>query len=152
MNSQAPAPDATRRSLRISLQLPIQLIGTDISGTDFTIDAKTAIVTRHGAAIELPHPLAPGQELLISYGGKEARARVVGQVREGCFGIAFVDPEIDLWGIHLPPPSGKVGLIPTLLRCTKCGSSYGSEITDIEVMQLEVSGQLAHDCPPPAVT
>ncbi len=131
-----------RRSDRVSLSIPIQVMGTDVSGSYFTEQAKTIVLSRHGAAIILNRRLAPNQEIVIRrpVANKDAECRVVGQIGGQAggyvYGVALLDSNVNLWGIEFPPPpepGEAVGRV--LLQCGGCGSQ---EVTYLNELELEV--------------
>jgi hypothetical protein len=71
-----------RRSDRVSLFSAIRVRGTDAAGERFSVEARTVLLTLHGAAIIINRELAPNQKLNIRcYGmGTEAEAGVVARI------------------------------------------------------------------------
>jgi hypothetical protein len=117
-----------RRSGRISKEIAIILSGSDIEGLQFSETTKTLVLSRHGGSVLSRHKLVPEQEIFLRAVGayREADVRVCGEIGEceegHIYGVAFVDPLVDFWGIYFPPPdeSGK-DLVSVTLECTVCG-------------------------------
>ena len=101
----------SRRSDRIPKEIGILLIGWDAQGVEFMEQTNTVDLSRHGAGIVSTHKLAAEQELIIVHqeNNKKTEIRVVGQI--GCegdsytYGVAFLDPTVDFWGIAFPSAS-----------------------------------------------
>src|SRR5215470_16721107 len=100
-----------RRSSRIPKEIPILLVGSDIEGKVFSENTKTVLLSRHGAGIVSQYKLSAEQELILRRldTNKETEVRVVGQIGvEGevyTYGVAFLDPTNNFWGIRFPAPS-----------------------------------------------
>src|SRR3979490_478755 len=98
-------PEYLRRSNRIAGEIAILLVGSDIEGKVFSEQTKTVLLSRHGAGIVSQYALYAEQELILRRldTDKEAEIRVVGQLgsdgRMYTYGVAFLNPEMDLWGI-----------------------------------------------------
>jgi len=135
-------PASTRRSDRITIELPLQVSGGDIKGFAFVENTRTALVTRHGAKIYSQHKMARDQELVIRClrTGKEGEARIVGELGAGpegyAYGVEFIDPQVNIWDIEFPPlpPSGEA-TGRTLLECVRCRNR---ELVYLDAMEVEV--------------
>ena len=149
-NHESPAAEKhtaetgrTRRSDRISLEALIEIVGSDADGFTFIDSTRTLLVSKHGAKIILARRLGLDQEITITCKttGKEVAARIVGelgQVPEGYFyGIAFLDQEIDLWGIEFPElsESEKAAARVLPLECAIC---HTREVTYLDASDAEV--------------
>jgi hypothetical protein len=93
-----------RRTDRVNLELPIIVFGKDLHGEEFDEVTRTVTLSGYGASIVLNRQLKPGQEIVIRRtDSREARCRVVGlfgrQSKELIYGIAFIEPEVDLWDL-----------------------------------------------------
>jgi hypothetical protein len=147
-------PHAPRRSDRVVIELPIVVTGTDCMGDMFLEQSSTTVVGRHGAKIVLTRKLAPDQEINIRCHatGRESDLRVVGQIGtspEGTFyyGVALLDPDIDLWGIEFPPAEeagGAVGRV--LLECARCHTRQLVYLYEFEAEVLDANHHLARYC------
>lgn len=136
------ASENTRRSDRITMSLRIKVTGMDVDGMFFETLGQTQQLSRYGAAIQIPQRLAPGQVVLLTKlaDGKEAEVAVVGLIRvtdDGTvYGIAFEDPEVDLWGITFPPLRAAE---ETIARCLmECGGCKTGEVVHLHVEELQV--------------
>jgi len=147
-------PHAPRRSERVVIELPIVATGTDCMGDMFLEQSNTAVVGRHGAKILLKRKLVPHQEINVRCHatGLESDVRIVGQIGstpEGtyCYGVALLDPDIDLWGIEFPPPGeadGAVGRV--LLECVRCHTRQLVYLYEFEAEVLEANHYLSRHC------
>jgi hypothetical protein len=137
-----------RTSDRVFIEIPIIIWGTDPEGEPFGENTKALVISRRGARIISRHALFPQQNLTIRClkTGLDTAVRVVGPIMgeaEGChFGVAFLHPEINIWGINFPlldgteNPAGRV-----FLECANC---YAQEVVHLDVFELEVF--LANEC------
>lgn len=133
---------AERRSDRISVEVAVEIMGTDVSGEYFTAKAETLLLSRHGAAILVNRRLAPTQEMVIRHlaANRETECRVVGQIEQRevgyVYGIAFLDPNVDFWGIVFPSrPAPEEAVGRALLQCGGC---RGRHVTYLNEFELEV--------------
>ncbi len=142
-----------RRSDRIALQLPIRVAGTDAMGASFVDEAKTVVIARHGARILSPRKLVPDQEISVRCltTGLEGDARVVGQIGEELdgyyYGISFLNPEANPWGIEFPPlggPGEVVGRV--VLQCLACQTLEVAHLDEFEIEVLEANRALTRYC------
>ena len=94
---------AARRTERVDLEVPILVTGENPKGEKFNESTRTHTISGYGGAIVLKQVVKPGQEILISRADKSrsANARVLHELarskEEHLYGVAFVDPEADLW-------------------------------------------------------
>jgi hypothetical protein len=128
-----------RRSSRIPKEIPILLVGSDMEGKVFSEQAKTVLLSRHGAGIVSEYKFSPEQELIIRSleTNKEAEVRVVGQLgavgNSYTYGVAFLNQNIDFWGIEFPPVSQsekEANRVP--LQCASCKARELVEQSDLE--------------------
>jgi hypothetical protein len=132
-------PEGVRRSSRIPREITILLVGSDMEGKVFSEQTKTVLISRHGAGIVSQHILSAEQELIMRRldTNKEAEIRVVGQLGSVdqiyTYGVAFLNPEMDLWGIKFPgmTESEKVAS-RVLLQCSGCKTREMVEQSDLE--------------------
>ncbi len=116
-----------RRSGRISKEIPIVLSGGDTAGRQFSETTKTLVLSRHGASVLSRYKLIPEQEifLLVAATNREVEVRICGEIGEGehgyVYGVAFVDPSVNLWEIEFPPVEElEKDLSRVTLECTGC--------------------------------
>jgi hypothetical protein len=131
------------------LQLPVQVIGSDLGGRQFIEDAHTLTVHREGATILLTNKLGPDCEVIVHNleTNEEALARVVGQLRkedEGhVYAIAFLDHTLDLWHASLPPAAPPRKMI---LECSRCHTVREQSLSEIEMEVFSVRRDLTRNC------
>ena len=128
-----------RRSSRIPKEIPILLVGSDMEGKVFSEQARTVLLSRHGAGIVSEYKLSPEQELILRSleTNKEAEVRVVGQLGSAggshTYGVAFLDQNIDFWGIEFPVVSqSEKEANRVLLQCAGCKAREMVEQSDLE--------------------
>ena len=132
-------PEGLRRSSRIPREIPILLVGSDMEGKVFSEQTKTVLISRHGAGIVSEHILSAEQELIMRRldTNKEAEIRVVGQLGSVdqiyTYGVAFLNPEMDLWGIKFPGMTeSEKAASRVLLQCSSCKTRETVEQSDLE--------------------
>lgn len=142
-----------RRSDRLMLTIPLRISGVDSRSRNFSENARTVVLNRHGARIQTSVPLATGQtlRLLNLVSQREAKFHVVGPVtplteKGGEWGVEALDPSENIWGIHFPPPSKQEGEAKALLACRKCRTVILSRVSTVELDVLETSGLLSKPC------
>jgi len=106
MEPQLPALSARRRSDRVSIAFPVEVMGTDLAGQRFSARTKTLTVSRYGCCLALPRLLQPDQRIHLRRIGTDesAMGRVVatlGAQAEGhVYGIETPKSCESLWGIR----------------------------------------------------
>ncbi len=137
-----------RTSDRLFMEVPIIVSGADPTGKAFVEKTRALVLSRRGARIIAKQPLIPQQTLKLRCmkTGMDTSVRVVGPIMgesEGChYGIAFLEPELNVWGIEFPTldgtenPAGRM-----VLECTNC---HAQEVVHLDVFELEVF--LANQC------
>lgn len=148
-----PAGNRVRRSDRLSLNLPIQVSGSDSFGQFFMEDGQTDLVSRHGAKILISHALVPEQEILVRClkTGVESEARVVGQVGKSAagyfYGIEFLDANLNVWAIEFPPLTESQNAVArALLECGHCHSQELVYLNELEAEVFETNKSLSRRC------
>ena len=127
-----------RRSGRISKKFPIVLIGTDETGKVFSEQTTTVVLSRHGAGILSQYSFAPEETLSLRVGepSLEATVRLVGCIGETdrghIYGVEFLDPSINYWGVEFPPPEEYAGPSEVWLECDLCHERREVEPSEIE--------------------
>ena len=131
--------EGMRRSNRIPKEIPILLVGSDMEGKMFSEQTKTVLLSRHGAGIISSYKFSPEQELIVRSleTNKEAEVRVVGQLGEVhgiyTYGVAFINQNIDFWGIVFSPVSQtEKDANRVLLQCSSCKASEVVQQSDLE--------------------
>ncbi|MGB7434522.1 MAG: PilZ domain-containing protein [Candidatus Acidiferrum sp.] len=131
-----------RRSGRLSLALPILIIGTDTEGRVFSEKTHTVVVSLHGAGIVSRHRLIAEQELILRalQSEREVEVRVVGEIAQQgdlhTYGVAFTDENLDFWQMEFPPAPVWPER-PTVLSL-ECGGCKGV----VEVRNGEYDGDI----------
>ena len=131
--------EGMRRSSRIPKEIAILLVGSDMEGKVFSERAKTVLLSRHGAGIVSKKVRSAEQELILRRldTDKEAEVRVVGQLgahgESYTYGVAFLNPEVDLWDIQFPPMTeSERKESRVLLQCSSCKSCETVQHSDLE--------------------
>jgi hypothetical protein len=143
-----------RRSDRLLLTIPLRLEGVDARGRGFEAEARTVILNRHGARIQLKPVLKAGLvvRLVNLINRRMADFRVVGPTEPyseegGEYAVAALNPEINVWGIQFPPPSeSEVAAPKALVECRVCHTVALLRLTLVEVEVLESAGIFSRQC------
>ncbi len=142
-----------RRSGRISIQVPILIIGSDCGGRVFSEQTHTVVVSLYGAGIVSREKLLPEQELTLRSleTNRETEIRVVGEIasHEGVhtYGVAFLDEKLDFWSIAFPSPAlPTVAALRLSLACSGCGLAFVVENGDFEFDVCAIHGGLVRFC------
>jgi hypothetical protein len=145
--------NATRRSDRVVLDLPLQLSGTDCTGQGYIEQGHTLLLSRHGAKLVLNRKLMPNQELSLRClsTGLAADARVVGQMGRGpqgyFYGVEFLDSNANPWKIEFPPMvEARQSVGRTLLECARCKTRAVAYMSEIEAEIFEANRCLSRNC------
>jgi len=143
-----------RRTERLTLSIPIRVIGFDPATGEFSEDTHTLVVNRGGARIALNCAVTAGDTIRIinleNY--NEADFTVVGPTRlEGAqaaeWGVECQDLGRNIWGIDLPPPLGVGGEeAGVLLECRACHKQSLCLVSFMQVDVLESTGAVARTC------
>lgn len=103
-----------RRTLRVSITVPIAVHGQDENGDKFRVKAKSESVNRHGALLSLDQAVAVGQMLILVNENSDNRTvecRVVSvrRDRENRFhvGVEFNSPDSNFWHMSFPLPGSR---------------------------------------------
>jgi len=147
----APAPlnGNDKAGDRVRYAFRVHVTGCDSSGYDFSQPVRTEVVTRDGGLIVCPMVLTVGDVINLMRGEKRVDARVVGQVgllkEEQLYGIQFLDPAPDFWGINFgllhQDAAGRV-----ILECGACTMQMVLPLAEIEMLVFESTKVVSHDC------
>ena len=102
-----------RRTLRVSLALPIIVHGLNDEGEKFCVRAMTQSINKQGALLAMEENVAPGQSLLIvnenTSRSADVRVASVRRERDGkrYVGLEFVNPEVNFWMMTFPLPGAR---------------------------------------------
>jgi PilZ domain-containing protein len=146
-------PEGLRRSSRIAKEIAILLVGSDMEGKVFSEQTKTVLLSRHGAGIVSQYALSSEQELILRRldTDKEAEVRVVGQLgahgQSYTYGVAFLDPEMDLWGAKFPGlTDAEKEASRVLLQCSGCKAREMVQQSDLESDVYLVNEGIVRSC------
>jgi len=142
-----------RQGERISIAMPIQVFGTEITGQDFMEMTQTQVLCREGAAIISTHRLAPMQQITVRNlaTGTEAQARIIGEVSSKpdsrVYGIALIDPEFRLWNVNFPwPADSDKSRSQRWLECNVCRGRELASLTPLECDVFQANRHLTRPC------
>ena len=145
--------ERVRRSSRIQKQLPILLVGSDMEGRVFSEKTHTVVLSRHGGGIISEYVLSAEQELVLRLleTNKEAEVRVVGQLAQQnekyIYGVAFVDANLDFWGIAFPPlTDSEKAATCKILECSSCKARERVEHSEIEADVFTINEGVIRYC------
>lgn len=149
--------EATRRSERVHLQIPIEVQGELANGVPFRESSHTLIINREGARISLEHPVQAGAVIHLTnlQTGVACPFRVVGMVDKAIgrtpeWGVECLKPEIDFWGIYFPEDAGgepETEHVDVLVECSACNSRELARLGLSDYRNLSSRGVLARNCP-----
>ena len=142
-----------RRTDRVMIRMPVRISAVDVSGEKFSEEGHTLTINRHGATIALNRKLTPGLHLTIRpvTGKRESSALVMGQLGGQSdihvYGIALLEPNVNLWGIQFPPlPESEGGLARLLLECGACKAREVVHLDELETEVFEGNHSLPRSC------
>jgi len=132
-----------------AVEVPIEVVGSDLDGRQYVERTRTLSITRDGATILLANKLAPESELIIHNlrTNEEVVVRVVGHIREDIaghvYGVTFLHAPDDLWRVpDLPPAS----LNSIVLECSRCHVVKLLSLTEIEMEVFQSKRALTRRC------
>lgn len=102
-----------RRTLRVSITVPIAVHGQDESGDKFRVKAKSESVNRHGALLSMEQPVSVGQMLILvnENSDRTVECRVVSVRRDreskSHVGVEFTSPDSNFWHMSFPLPGSR---------------------------------------------
>jgi hypothetical protein len=149
-NHEANATNpAEKTGDRIRYAFRVHVTGTDSSGYDFSQPVRTEIVTRDGGLIVCPMVLNVGDVINLMRGERRVNARIVGQVGllkdEQLYGIQFLDPNPDFWGIKFAEQTLEAAG-RAVLECGACTMQKVLPLGEIEMLVFESTRVVAYDC------
>ena len=113
LEMQDMRPNERRRSQRIYLSVGVTIQGTGASGEAINEEARTLVVSAHGALLPLESPVALGQMLTVHHNKTEEElfcrvARIKRSNEEKPeVGIEFLQPSPRFWRVAFPPADWK---------------------------------------------
>ena len=105
-----PVGKDLRRSSRITISIPLEILGRDSDGSEIRVAATTKYVNKHGALLlaDQPFPIETEITLQIPHQDRTAQATVVwvsqekdASERTG-LGVELAEAE-NFWGVQFPP-------------------------------------------------
>jgi PilZ domain-containing protein len=142
-----------RGTERVTLSIPIRVIGIDANGAQFSEDTTTSVINRAGARIVLKHPVLPDDAIRIINleSLSEADFRVVGPTKVASaenseLGVECMEKGHNIWGIELPPPLTGDADAGALLECRGCKQQAFWALTLMEIEVLNSTGQVLRQC------
>ena len=124
-----------------------------MEGKMFSEQTKTVLLSRHGAGIVSQYVLSAEQELILRRldTEKEAEVRVVGQLgadgKTYTYGVAFLNPELDLWGVKFPGMTdSEKEASRVLLQCSGCKAREVVQQSDLESDVYLVNEGIVRSC------
>jgi len=124
-----------------------------MEGKVFSEETKTVVLSRHGAGIISQYVLSAEQELILRRldTNKEAEVRIVGQLgshgESHTYGVAFLDPEMDLWGTKFPSMTeSEEEASRVLLQCSSCKAREMVQQSDLELDVYLVNEGIVRSC------
>ncbi len=140
-----------RRTDRVNIKMPVRVSAVDATGQKLSEQGHTLTISRYGATIVLNRQLVPGLHLTIMTSKGESSAVLLGQIggQSGVhvYGIAFLEPTLNLWGIQFPPlTESESGLVRLLLECSVCKASEVVHLNELETDVFEGSQHLPRSC------
>jgi c-di-GMP-binding flagellar brake protein YcgR len=103
-----------RRTLRVSITVPITVHGQDESGDKFRVKAKSQSVNRHGALLQLDQAVVVGQMLILvnENSDRTVESRVVSVRRDResnktFVGVEFISADSNFWHMSFPLPGAR---------------------------------------------
>jgi hypothetical protein len=102
--------DLTRRSSRLTIEIPIEVIGKGPQNTVRIEETRTTVVSAHGCAMTLQAAALPGDTVVVIHkmSREEITCRVVmcrqqGKGSRWDTGVEFQQPAPRFWHIAFPP-------------------------------------------------
>ena len=124
-----------------------------MEGKTFSEQTKTVLLSRHGAGIVSEYALSAEQELILRRldTEKEAVVRVVGNLgangKTYTYGVAFLNPDSDLWGIKFPSMTdAEKAASRVLLQCSGCKTQEMVQQSDLESDVYLVNEGIVRTC------
>jgi c-di-GMP-binding flagellar brake protein YcgR len=103
-----------RRTLRVSITVPITVHGQDEGGDKFRVKAKSQSVNRHGALLQLDQAVVVGQMLILvnENSDRTVESRVVSVRRDResnktYVGVEFISADSNFWHMSFPLPGAR---------------------------------------------
>ena len=142
-----------RRSSRIAKEVGILLHGIDMEKKTFSEHTKTVVVTGHGAGIVSRYRLAPESKINLRRLATKTQTevRVVGLIESQSgsytYGVAFLDPDINFWGMDFPPDTeSEQKASHEVFECSRCNTNERIDLDELQLDIYAVHHALARSC------
>jgi hypothetical protein len=102
-----------RRTLRVTLTLPVIVHGVNDQGEKFCVRVSTRSINKQGAQLVMDEPVVAGQDLLLvnenTNRSIESRVVYAKKERDGHFyvGVEFTNAESNFWKMTFPVPGAR---------------------------------------------
>jgi hypothetical protein len=124
-----------------------------MEGKNFSEQTKTLVLSRHGSGVISQYRLAPEQEIIIRRldTNQQAEVRVVGLVGSQAgmhtYGLAFLDPNLNFWGIDFPPATElETKASRGLFECCSCKGHETVDLNDVELDVYRINAAITRHC------
>jgi hypothetical protein len=111
------------------------------------------VLSLHGAGIVSQYKLVPEQELILRRldTNSETEIRIVGQIGSQSdnytYGAAFLDPEIDFWGVKFPSlTDSEICATRLLLECSSCKGREPVDQSDLAADVFAINEGIVRFC------
>jgi hypothetical protein len=102
-----------RRTLRVTMTLPVIVHGANDQGEKFCVRASTRSINQQGGQLVMDEPVIAGQELLLvnenTSRSIESRVVYAKKERDGHFyvGVEFINTDGNFWKMTFPVPGAR---------------------------------------------
>jgi len=102
-----------RRTLRVTMTLPVIVHGANEQGEKFCVRASTRSINQQGGQLVMDEPVIAGQDLLLvnenTSRSIESRVVYAKKERDGHFyvGVEFVNNDANFWKMTFPVPGAR---------------------------------------------
>jgi hypothetical protein len=135
------------RPVRVRVQIPVQIRTADDNDRPCEADFLTEVLSLQGATIRGAFPLLEDSVVSVRYRGNTARARVVAKIEDQLFGISFIYPVGNFWGIAFPPEDEGASLTYALLGCNACALMAPFPLDELECILVGSGLPIQRECP-----
>jgi hypothetical protein len=141
-----------RKSDRIELSVPVEIVGLGPDGQTFAEKTSTLNVGRHGAMLQLAQKLFPEQDLTVRKPDADPiEAMVVGMTEAGegrfTYGLVFKDEARNFWGIEFPElTDADKAAARVLLECRACGKRELTYLNEVEMLVFHANRSITRHC------
>ena len=101
---------AYRRTLRLTISIPVVILGVDADGNSFSESIHTQVINEHGGEIAMAHRLAVGTEVSVENRAMGVVAKAIVMSSGGKYHARDLHPVVlrlleakNVWGIIFQP-------------------------------------------------